>query len=85
MHVSERMSVRVLYCVCLQGPQSLAHCVQWLHPMVHYCYIERFTARFGQAKFAYDGLVLGSSQVLLLPQLPQKMMLCLKWSNLTRK
>ena len=29
--------------------------------------------RFGQAKFVYGGPVLGSSQFLLLPQLPQKM------------
>ena len=34
--------------------------------------------RFGQAKFAYGGPVLGSSQFLLLPQLPQKMMLASK-------
>jgi len=30
---------------------------------------------FGQAKFAYDGSVLGLSQFTLLPQLPLKMML----------
>ncbi len=29
----------------------------------------------GQAKFSYGGLVLGSSQFSLLPQLPQKMTL----------
>ena len=34
--------------------------------------------RFVQAKFAYGGLVLGSSQFTLLPQLPQKMTLNLK-------
>jgi len=33
---------------------------------------------FGQAKFAYGGSVLGSSQFVLLPQLPLKMMLDLK-------
>jgi len=33
---------------------------------------------FGQAKFAYGGLVSGSSQFALLPQLPLKMMLGLK-------
>jgi len=31
--------------------------------------------RFGQAKFAYGGSILGSSQFALLPQLPLKMML----------
>ncbi len=31
--------------------------------------------RFRQAKFAFSGLVLSSSQFLLLPQLPQKMKL----------
>ena len=31
--------------------------------------------RFGQAKFAYGGSILGSSQYTLLPQLPLKMML----------
>ena len=34
--------------------------------------------RFGQAKFAYGGLVLGSSQFSVLPQLPHKMMLASK-------
>jgi hypothetical protein len=34
--------------------------------------------RFGQAKFPKGGLVLSSSQFLILPQLPQKMMVCLK-------
>jgi len=34
--------------------------------------------RFGQAKFAYGSLILGSSQFLLLPQLPQKMTINLK-------
>jgi len=34
--------------------------------------------RFGQAKFAYGGLLLGSSQFSILPQLPQKMMLASK-------
>ncbi len=33
---------------------------------------------FGQAKFAYGGLVLGSSQFALLPQLPLKTMLGIK-------
>jgi len=33
---------------------------------------------FGQAKFAYGGLILGSSQFTLLPKLPLKMMLSLK-------
>jgi len=33
---------------------------------------------FGQAEFADSGLILGSSQFTLLPQLPQKMMLSLK-------
>jgi len=34
--------------------------------------------RFVQAKIAYGGLVLGSSQFLILPQLPLKMMLASK-------
>jgi len=33
---------------------------------------------FGQAKFAYDGSILGSGQLTVLPQLPSKMMLGLK-------
>jgi len=34
--------------------------------------------RFGQAKIAHGGLALGSSQFLLLPQLPQKMTIASK-------
>ncbi len=34
--------------------------------------------RFRQAKFAYGGSILSSSQFLLLPQLPQKMELASK-------
>jgi hypothetical protein len=34
--------------------------------------------RFKQAKFAYGGSILSSSQFLLLPQLPQKMELASK-------
>jgi hypothetical protein len=34
--------------------------------------------RFRQAKFANGGLILSSSQFLLLPQLPQKKKLALK-------
>ncbi len=41
--------------------------------------------KFGHAKFAYCGLVLGSSHFSLLPKLPQKWHLILKWSKLTRK
>jgi len=33
---------------------------------------------FGQAKFTYGGLVLGSNHFTLLPQLPRKTMLDLK-------
>jgi len=33
---------------------------------------------FGQAKFAYGGSILGSSQFTLLPQLPVKAMVDLK-------
>jgi hypothetical protein len=33
---------------------------------------------FRQAKFAFGGLILGSSQFTILPQLPLKMMLNLK-------
>ncbi len=38
----------------------------------------RAVQRFGQAKLSYGGLVLILSQYLLLPQLPQKMMVSLK-------
>ena len=38
------------------------------------CEFYRAFHRFGQAKIAHSGLVLGSSQFLLLPQLPQKKM-----------
>jgi len=34
--------------------------------------------RFGQAKFAFGGLILGLSQFTQLPQMPLKMMLGLK-------
>jgi len=33
---------------------------------------------FWQAKFAFSGLILGSSQFTILPQMPLKMMLSLK-------
>jgi len=38
----------------------------------------RVFQRFGQAKFADSGSILGSSQFTQLPQLPEKMMLDLK-------
>ena len=41
-------------------------------------YLYRAFHRFGQAKFAYGDLVLGSSPFALLPQLPLKTMLGLK-------
>jgi len=45
----------------------------------NYCktltYYYRAFHRIGQAKFLYDGSVLGSSQFSILPQLPPKMML----------
>ena len=34
--------------------------------------VQYYTYWFGQAKFAYGGLVLGSSKFSLLPQLPKK-------------
>jgi len=40
------------------------------------CY--RAFYRFGQAKFPNGGSILGSSQFSILPQLPLKMILCLK-------
>jgi hypothetical protein len=40
---------------------------------------------FGQAKFAYGGSILGSSQFTLLPQLPLKMMLGLKVVKFDKK
>jgi len=40
--------------------------------------INRAFHRFGQAKFPDDGLISGSSQFSVLPQLPPKMMLGLK-------
>ncbi len=39
----------------------------------------------GQAKFAYNGLILGLSQFTLLSKVPLKMMLDLKVSKLTQK
>jgi hypothetical protein len=47
--------------------------------------IYRAFHRFGQAKFAYGGLVLGSSQFAPQPQLPLKMMLGLKVVKIDRK
>jgi len=53
--------------------------------MIDYISLTKMTSQFyrafhgfGQAKFAYGGLVLGSSQFSLLPQLPLKTMLDLK-------
>jgi len=43
----------------------------------HLCYYRVFHG-FGQAKFAYHGLILGLSQLILKPQLPLKKMLNLK-------
>jgi len=40
---------------------------------------------FGQAKFPDGGLVLGLSQFSILPQLPQKTMLCLKGVKINSK
>ncbi len=40
---------------------------------------------FEQAKFAYDGLVLGSSQFSRMPRMPQKGCSFQKWSKLTQK
>jgi len=42
------------------------------------CRLYRAFHRFGQAKLPYGGSVLGSSQILILPQLPLKMILGLK-------
>jgi hypothetical protein len=41
--------------------------------------------RFGQGKFAYGGWNLGSSQFTLLPQLPLRMMLSLKFVKIDWK
>jgi len=40
--------------------------------------------RFGQAEFAYVGLILCSSRFSLLPQLPYKQCSSLKWSKSTK-
>jgi hypothetical protein len=40
--------------------------------------------RFRLAKFGNSGLILRLSKFLLLPQLPQKMKLVLKWSKSTQ-
>jgi len=40
---------------------------------------------FGQAEFPVGGLVLGSGQFSILPQLPQKMMLGLKGVKINSK
>jgi hypothetical protein len=44
-----------------------------------------FIHEFGHAKFGYGGLVLGSSQFSILPQLPQKWHWNQKWSKFTWK
>ena len=44
------------------------------HKYVH-CKYDKVFHGFGQAKFAYGCLVLGSSQLSLLPLLPQKTIL----------
>jgi hypothetical protein len=46
------------------------------HP--HALFFYRAFHRFGQAKFAFGGSILGSSQFTPLPQLPLKTMLGLK-------
>jgi len=45
---------------------------------INTCCILKSVHRFGRAKFPDGGLVLGSSQFSMLPQLPQKMLLDLK-------
>jgi hypothetical protein len=52
----------------------MANCLQLNHCEGFY----KAFHRFGQSKFPDGGLVLGSSQFLILPQLPQKTMLGLK-------
>ncbi len=44
----------------------------------HACYCYSVFHRFRHAKFANDGLILSSSQFLILPELPQKMKLTSK-------
>jgi len=69
---------------------------QDLHPLIYNTIIQpvlpencasscRVFHRFGQAKFAYGGLVLGLSQFLLLPQPPQKMTLTSKVVKINSK
>jgi len=49
-----------------------------LYSFLNFCNQNTQIHRLGQAKFAYGGLVLGSSQFTILPQLPLKTMLSLK-------
>ena len=51
----------------------------------HFTCIYRAFHRFGQIKFVYGGPVLGSSQFLLLLQLPPKMMLASKMVKIDSK
>ena len=55
------------------------------HFQPHHLDIYRVFHRFGQAKFAYGGQVLGLSQLLLLPQLPEKTKLALKVVKINSK
>jgi hypothetical protein len=55
-------------------------CIPEKENNINYYSVKYYRAfyRFGQAKFAYVGLISSSSQFTLLPQLPPKMMLDLK-------
>ena len=70
---------------CTVGNTNALHGLLGLQPgppficpelLVHVIY--RAFHRFGQAKICNGGLALGSSEFLLLPQLPQKMTLASK-------
>jgi len=49
----------------------LGHC-RFIHFQINWLKLYREFHRFGQAKFPDEGLILGSSQFSILPQLPQK-------------
>jgi hypothetical protein len=60
----------------------MQHNIYTLAVPIHFCHLLRNSYsvhhQFRQAKFAYGGSVLSSSQILLLPELPQKMELTSK-------
>ena len=59
---------------------NLVTLITYTLPDQHHCTKKLYRAfhRFGLTKFAHGGLVLGLSQFLILPEMPQKMTLASK-------